>query len=219
MSRGDALKLTEPVLEVYLVTDRRLAGERDEAEIVLSALRGGVRLVQYREKELSTRRQIEQAGRLLRLARQHQAFFLVNDRVDVALAIGADGVHLGQEDLPLPTARRLLGRSKIIGVSVQSPEEARWAEAAGADYLGISAVFPTSTKPDADAIGLEGIRAIRSAVRLPLVAIGGINMENAAQVIKAGADGVAVVSAIVGASDPQAASARLRAEVQRAKRG
>ena len=169
------MKLSESILEVYLVTDRRLAGERDEAEIVLSALRGGVRLVQYREKELSTCQQVEQARRLLCLTRQHGAFFLVNDRVDVALAVGADGVHLGQEDLPLPIARRLLGRGKIIGVSVQSPEEARRAEAAGADYLGVGAIFSTSTKPDAGAIGLVGIRAIRSAVRLPLVAIGVIN--------------------------------------------
>lgn len=209
--------LSPSMMEVYLVTDRRLAGERSEEEIVRDALLGGVRVLQYREKEYSTREQITRASRLCSLARRHGAVFLVNDRVDLALAVDADGVHMGQEDLPLPAARRILGLEKIIGVSVENVEQAVRAEAEGADYLGVSAIYSTPTKLEAPAVGLEGLKAIRRAVKLPLVAIGGINRENAAEVIRAGADGIAVVSAVVSAPDPREASLTLIKEVRRAK--
>ncbi|NPV91553.1 MAG: thiamine phosphate synthase [Firmicutes bacterium] len=197
------------MLNVYLVTDRLLAGERDELEIVRAALEAGVRVVQYREKQLTTRQQMEQAARIRRLVNEYRGRFLVNDRLDIALAVEADGVHLGQDDLPLHEARRILGPGPVIGVSVQNREEALEAQAGGADYLGVGALFSTPTKSEAPVVGLKGLQEIHRAVEIPLVAIGGINRGNALEVIAAGADGLAVVSAIVAAPDPGLAASQL----------
>jgi len=182
---------------------------------VEAAIRGGVTIVQYREKRASTRRMIEEAAGLLGLCRAAGIPFIVNDRLDVALAVDADGVHVGQDDMPASHVRPLLGRKKILGVSAGSVEEALKAVDDGADYIGASPVFSTPTKPDAPPpLGIEGLRRITQAVEIPVVAIGGINEGNAAAMREAGAAGIAVVSAIVAAEDVTEAARALRAAVE-----
>jgi thiamine-phosphate pyrophosphorylase len=157
--------------------------------------------------------------RLLSITRPSGVVLIVNDRVDVALAIDADGVHVGQDDIPVPVARRLLGPDKIVGTSAGTVEEARQAELDGADYVGVGSIFTTASKPDAgDAIGPDALRRIREAIHIPIVAIGGLNASNAAEAIGAGAQGVAVISSVVGADDV-ASAARMLAEVVRAAKG
>ncbi len=200
---------------LYLVTDAGLSHGRSHLGIVEAAIRGGVTIVQYREKNASTRRMIEEADVLCRLCRASGISFIVNDRLDVALAVEADGIHVGQDDMPASRARRLLGRNKILGVSAGSVEEARKAVDDGADYIGASPVFSTPTKPDAPPpLGIEGLRRITQAVQIPVVAIGGINAGNAAAMREAGAAGIAVVSAIVAAEDVEEAARALRAAVE-----
>ncbi len=207
-------------LSLYLVTDRDLSLGRETVNIVRAAITGGVTCVQLREKHCATREFIEEA-RIIRQLLDTLATkipLIINDRIDVALAIGADGVHLGQTDMHLADARRLVGSSLLIGISAESVEDALRAEAEGADYIGISPVFTTSTKNDiAPPLGLEGIRQIRAAVSLPLVGIGGINQENVIEVIRAGVDGVAVVSAIVSAACPRKAASALKQQIQSAR--
>lgn len=167
--------------------------------------------MQLRDKDASTLKLVEQASALRDLCRQHDALILVNDRVDVALAAGADGVHLGQDDMPLATARRLMGSSAVIGISVRTCMEAEVAEAGGADYIAANMVFPTLTKIDLPApLGLEEVSRLADATSLPLVAIGGINKHNFRDVLEAGADGIAVVSAIMAAEDVAATVAALQ---------
>ena len=200
---------------LYLVTDRALSLGRSPVEVVRAAIRGGVSCVQLREKGCSTREFMDEARLLKALLAGTGVPLFINDRLDVALAVGADGVHLGQNDLPIADARRLVGNRMIIGISAESVADAVRAEAEGADYIGASPVFTTPTKTDtAPPLGLDGLRAIRRAVRLPLVAIGGIDADNAAQVLRAGADGLAVVSAIVSAPCPRTAAAGLRQRIQ-----
>lgn len=205
--------------ELYLVTDRGLARGRSVEEIVAPALRGGVAAVQLREKDCATRDFVELGRALGRLLAPLDVPLIVNDRVDVALAIGAAGVHLGQRDMGYASARRLLGPDAVIGLSVESAGQARAAESLDAAYLGVGPVFPTATKPDAaPALGLAGLAAVRAVSRHPLVAIGGIGAGNARQAVEAGADGVAVVSAICSADDPEAAARELRLAVDAALR-
>ena len=200
---------------LYLVTDRALSLGRSTVEVVRAAIRGGVSCVQLREKGCSTREFMDEARLLKALLAGTGVPLFINDRLDVALAVGADGVHLGQNDLPIADARRLVGNRMIIGISAESVADAIRAEAEGADYIGASPVFTTSTKTDtAPPLGLDGLRAIRRAVQLPLVAIGGIDADNASQVLRAGADGLAVVSAIVSAPCPRTAAAGLRQRIQ-----
>jgi thiamine-phosphate pyrophosphorylase len=202
---------------LYLVTDRGLSRGRSTLEIVRAAVRGGVTCVQLREKTAATRAFIEEALGVRAYLNSCGVPLIINDRVDVALAVGADGVHLGQSDMPLAAARALVGAAMVIGVSAESVRDA--VEAAGADYLGVSPVFATPTKADTAApLGLEGLRAIREAVKTPLVAIGGLNRGNAAAAIRSGADGVAVVSAIVAADDPEQAARAIRIEIDAARR-
>jgi thiamine-phosphate pyrophosphorylase len=203
---------------VYLVTDAGLSRGRPARLVVEAALGGGVTVVQYREKSAGTRAMVEEARVLRELCRSAGVPFIVNDRVDVALAVDADGVHVGQDDMPAGLARRLIGRGKILGVSAGTPEEARRAEADGADYIGASPIFDTPTKTDAPpAMGVEGLRRLAAAVGVPVVAIGGVNAGNAASMIAAGASGVAVVSAIVAAEDVEAAARELRGVVDEAR--
>ena len=205
-------------LSLYVITDRRLSLGRSSEEIVERAIAGGATVIQLREKELSDRQLYEEGLRIKEIIGTRDVLFVVNDRVDLALALDADGVHLGQDDLPLGVARRLLGENRIIGVSVQTPEEAQEAEREGADYLAASGVFPTTTKPDVGAVlGIPGLKRIREATSLPLVAIGGINLANVKEVIGAGADGIAVVSAVTTASDVTARCRELLSLVKRAK--
>jgi thiamine-phosphate pyrophosphorylase len=175
---------------LYLVTDRTLSLGRSSEEIVSAAVRGGVTCVQLREKHCSTREFIREARSLQPLLHRHKIPLIINDRLDVALAIAADGLHLGQSDMHIGDARRLVGKKMIIGVSAENLDDAIVAEQEGADYIGISPVFATDTKTDTAApLGLEGIRRIRRAVAIPLVGIGGINFSNAREIISAGAEG------------------------------
>jgi thiamine-phosphate pyrophosphorylase len=192
---------------LYFVTDRGLCGGKPLAEVVLQAVRGGASCVQLREKDVSTRFFVEEALAIKGLLTPFQVPLIINDRLDVALAVGADGIHVGQQDMPYETARRLMGPEAIIGLSVETWEDVERAESLDCDYLGVSPVFATPTKTDTKKPwGLSGLTRIRAFSRHPLVAIGGLNAGNAASVVMAGADSVAVVSAICSASDPFAAS-------------
>ena len=210
----------KPVVDwsLYVVTDRPLARGRLLEQVVEAALRGGATVIQLREKEASTREFIVLGRRLQELCRARQVPLIINDRLDVALAIEADGVHVGQDDMPVALARRFLGPDRILGATASTPQEARQAEADGADYLGCNAVFYTPTKTDTGTpLGIEGFRRLVQTVSIPVVAIGGIKATNAAELIRAGAAGVAVVSAVMAADDPEAA-AREICQVVRAVR-
>jgi thiamine-phosphate pyrophosphorylase len=211
MTNDFSMKLV-PDYSLYLVTDSALAGARGVEAVVQAAVAGGATIVQWREKSGDSRALPPRVQRLREWLRLRHVPFIVNDNVDLALACDADGVHVGQDDLPCAEVRRRVGAERLIGVSVSTVAEAIQAARDGADYLGVSPVFATPTKPDAPAAaGLDGLRAIRAAVQLPLVAIGGIHAGNAAAVRAAGADGIAVVSAILTATDPCAAAQALRA--------
>jgi thiamine-phosphate pyrophosphorylase len=205
-------------LSLYLVTDRRLSLGRTTCEVVAEAIAGGFTAVQLREKHCSTREFIAEARLVKKLLQGTSIPLIINDRLDVALAVAAEGVHLGQQDMSISDARRLAGSRLIIGISAECLEDALRAEAEGADYIGISPVFASTTKTDtAKPLGLAGIRRIREAVRLPLVGIGGITVDNAIEVLRAGADGVAVVSAVVSAPCPRSAAAALKQQWQHFK--
>ena len=202
---------------LYLVTDRSLSRERSTLEIVKSGVAGGVTCVQLREKNCSTRKFIEEALSVKEFLKTSNIPLIINDRVDVAQAVQADGVHLGQTDMPFAMAKVILKDSMIIGISVESLEDAIRAEKDGADYIGISPIFSTPTKSDtAPPLGLEGLKEISKAVSLPKVAIGGLNRKNAGEVILNGADGIAVVSAIVSADDPRKAAEELSYIIKKA---
>jgi thiamine-phosphate pyrophosphorylase len=212
------MKLQNIDYSLYLVTDRDLARGRSTLDIVMAAANGGVTCVQLREKDCSTLEFIEQALSIKDYLSARGIPLIINDRLDVAQAVKADGIHLGQTDMPLDMARVIVGDSMIIGISAESLEDAIKAEKGGADYLGVSPIYATPTKTDtAPPLGLEGLRQIRAAVEIPLVGIGGLNRENAVEVIRNGADGVAVVSAIVAAEDPEAAAGELNQLITGAK--
>ena len=213
------MKLQDIDYSLYLVTDRGLARGRSTLEVVSAAVKGGATVVQLREKDCSTRKFIEEALNIRGFLMTHNVPMIINDRLDVAQAVKADGVHLGQTDMALEMARSILGDTMIIGISAESLQDAIEAEKGGADYLGVSPIYTTPTKTDtAPPLGLKGLRAIRKAVKLPLVAIGGLNRDNAAEVIRSGADGVAVVSAIVAAVDPETAAGELKKIIAEARR-
>jgi thiamine-phosphate pyrophosphorylase len=192
---------------LYLVTDDKSCLGRPVEEVVRLAAEGGAGMVQLREKYLNTAAFIERAFRVKEVLAPFRIPLIINDRVDVALAVGAEGVHLGQTDMTYPLARKLMGAGAIIGISVETPEQVAQAETWDVDYLGISPVFGTPTKTDTRTIwGLEGIRQIRQMSRHRLVAIGGINQTNIREVAAAGADTIAVVSAICSAADPRQAT-------------
>lgn len=199
-----------------LVTDSHLSRGRSSLEVVAAAIRGGVTLVQYREKGATTRTMVEEARALLGLCRSRGIPLIINDRADVAIAVGADGLHVGQDDMPAALARRIIGVGKILGVSAGNPEEARRAAEDGADYVGASPIYSTPTKADAAMpMGLDGLRALVASTNaettgVPIVAIGGVNEGNAAAILEAGAAGIAVVSAIVSAADVETAARSLR---------
>jgi thiamine-phosphate pyrophosphorylase len=207
---------------LYFVTDRGLCGKKPLAEVVLHAIRGGASCVQLREKDVSTRFFVEEALRIKALMAPFHIPLIINDRLDVALAIGADGVHVGQEDMPYQTARRLMGPKAIIGLSVETWEDVERAESLDCDYLGVSPVFATPTKTDTkEPWGLDGLTRIRAFSRHPLVGIGGLYAGNAEAAVLAGADGIAVVSAICASPDPFQASGELTGIIRAAleKRG
>jgi len=203
---------------LYVILDRAAARGRDLGAILDGAIAGGCRAAQLREKEWPAGRLWPLAERLRARCRAAGVTFIVNDRVDLALALEADGVHLGQDDLPARAARALLRPGMILGVSTHSVAEARAARDAGADYVAVGSMFPTATKPDFRLVGPALIRTLRDEIRVPLVGIGGITADNAADVIRAGAHGVAVISAVCGAADPAAAAARLLDRIRAARR-
>lgn len=204
--------------DVYLVTDRAFSRGRSTPEIVKAAIRGGVSVVQLREKDLSTRDFYVEAAKIRELLRLADVPLIINDRIDIALAVDADGVHLGQTDMPTRIARKILGPDRIIGLSLNQLDDINEDAFAFADYLAVSPVFSTATKLDtAAAWGLEGLRRARNLTDMPLVAIGSIKNENAREVVVAGADCVAVVTAIVSAEDPEQATRGLVERVREAK--
>ncbi len=181
---------------LYLVTDRKLLGERNLLQSIELAIQGGVTLVQLREKSISTREFLELAIRVKEITSHYRIPLIINDRLDIALAVDADGLHVGQDDLPMIKARDLFP-NKIIGVSASTLTEAILAQQQGADYLGVGAIFSTTTKTDASAVSLEQLELIKKSVTIPVVAIGGINENNLKRVMATGIDGVSVVSAIL----------------------
>ncbi|ROQ93570.1 thiamine phosphate synthase [Desulfosoma caldarium] len=197
---------------LYVITDAQVIGGRSLTAVVESALRGGATVLQYREKKKSTRAMVDEAMALAALCRTYHVPLLINDRIDVALAVDADGVHLGQDDMPLRLARRLLGPHRLIGLTVHHREEIEKAQQDGADYISLAPVFATPTKPDHQTpMGVDGLRRLMTWVRCPAVAIGGINAHNIRDVLQTGVNGVCVVSAILGQDDPERAARTLRA--------
>ena len=205
------MKCAEKDLLLYAVTDRHWLNNRTLTDVVRESLEGGVTMLQLREKTLAEPAFLAEAKELQALCREYHVPFIVNDNVDIALAMDADGVHVGQSDMPATEARRLLGPAKIIGVTARTVAEAQAAEAAGADYLGSGAVFGTSTKRDAKTMPLETFRAITASVQIPVVAIGGISAANAGGLKSHGAAGLAVVSSLFGVADITEAARTLRA--------
>ena len=197
---------------LHVITDAEASRGRTHLQVAEAAIAGGADVLQLRDKEAPTGRLYREALQLRRLTRDAKVPFIVNDRLDIALAVDADGLHVGQSDLPASVARKLLGPGRILGVSAETVEEAVRAEKDGADYLGVGPVFEArGTKPDAgEPVGVDRIARIRRHCRLPIVAIGGINADNARQVREAGADGAAVISAIVSADDISLAVRRLK---------
>lgn len=204
---------------LYLVTDRSYMGTRDIELVVRQAVAGGVTVCQLREKECSAAEFVRLGKRLKALLAPLGVPLIINDRLDVALAIQAEGVHLGQKDIPYREARRILGPEAVIGLSVETLEQARQAEEWDVDYLGVSPIYATPTKTDLERTwGLESLKELRKLSRHTLVAIGGIKAENAAAVMAAGADGVAVVSAICASEEPEEAARRILGVVESARR-
>jgi thiamine-phosphate pyrophosphorylase len=206
--------------DLYVITDRRIARGLPHAEIARLAIEGGADVVQLRDKSLPCRDLFAAACEIREITREAGVLFIVNDRIDVAIASGADGVHLGQDDLPLRDARWIAPPGFIIGVSVGCVADAVAAESAGAGYVAASPIFPTTSKEDAgQGHGIEVLREICSAVSLPVIAIGGISPQNVPQVIAAGAEGVAVISSVVGQQDIAGAARQMKAIVRNAKAG
>jgi len=202
---------------LYVILDRAAARGRDLDDILAATLEGGCRMVQLREKEWPSGRLLPLAERLRDRCRRAGVTFVVNDRVDLAVAVGADGVHLGQDDLPPRVARPLLRPGMILGRSTHTVEQATRARDDAADYIAVGSMFETATKPDFELVGPDLLRRIRPLTTRPLVGIGGITHDNIADVIRAGADGVAVVSAVCGAPDPAAATRRFLAAILEAR--
>lgn len=203
-------------LSLYLVTDRSLSLGRSLESVVAQAVEGGVTMVQLREKDCSTLEFYEQAILLKKCLHPYNIPLIINDRLDIALACDAEGLHIGQNDMPYGIARKLLGRDKIIGLSVECLQDAVNANELDVDYIGISPVFGTPTKTDtAPALGLNGVQEIVKISRHPAVGIGGINKTNASEVISAGAEGISVVSAIMSAIDPKESALELKRIIQK----
>lgn len=208
------MKCAEKDLLLYAVTDRHWLNNRTLTDVVRESLEGGVTMLQLREKTLAEPAFLAEAKELQALCREYHVPFIVNDNVDIALAMDADGVHVGQSDMEALDVRAKLGPDKIVGVSAQTVEQALLAEKHGADYLGVGAVFPTGSKDDADDVSYDTLKAICQAVSIPVVAIGGISRDNVARLADSGICGVAVISAIYGAPDIRAAAQELKAATE-----
>ncbi len=204
---------------LYLVTDRQITGGRNVIDVVGAAVQGGVTLVQLRDKEAGGRALLEEARALKALLDPLAIPLIVNDRVDIALAADAAGCHVGQSDLPAVAARALLGPERILGLSIDQVEQAQALGSQDVDYVAYGTFAATTTKPDAGTpVGVAGLGAVRALSALPLIAIGGIHAGNVADAVRAGADGIAVISAVMAAPDPAAASRELRTRIEAARR-
>ena len=195
---------------VYLVTDRRNKTDEEFLNIIEEAIKGGTTIVQLREKTASTKEFYDLALKVKEITSKYGVPLLINDRIDIALAVDSEGVHIGQDDMPADIAREIIGEDKILGVSASTVEEAKKAEIDSADYIGSGAVFPTSTKDDADSVSKEELKEIVDSIDIPVVAIGGITIENAHTLKASGIAGFSVVSAIMSAEDPKEASEKLK---------
>ena len=209
------MKCDKNDLLLYAVTDRHWLGKRSLKEVVKESLDGGVTFVQLREKTLEDDKFLEEAKELKQLCKEYNVPFVINDNVDIAIAMDADGVHVGQSDMEAGNVREKLGPDKIIGVSAQTVEQAVLAEKRGADYLGVGAVFPTGSKDDAVEVSHETLKAICEAVSIPVIAIGGISVGNVKELAGSGIVGIAVISAIYAAEDIKKATEDLKAETAR----
>jgi len=202
---------------LYFITDSRLT-KKNIFEDIKAAIKGGVRIIQYREKNLPKEKITEEAKKLKELCKENNVLFLINDFVDIAIEVDADGVHLGLDDIPYEKARALLGNEKIIGLTAHNKEEAIEFQNLGADYLGISPVFTTTTKPDAGkAMGIENLKEIISSVKIPCIAIGGIDENNAEEVAKTNVDGIAIISAIVTKDDVEETTKNIINKIEKQK--
>lgn len=197
---------------LYLVTDSRNKRNQEFLNIIEDALKGGVSVVQIREKELDLIPFYERANTVKQLTDKYDVPLIINDRISIAIALGADGAHVGQDDMDGALARNILGPDRILGISASTVEEAKKAEEDGADYIGCGAVFPTSTKDDADSVSIEEFKKIKESVDIPVIAIGGIKKDNISQLKDTGVDGISVVSAIMNADEPKTASEELLKE-------
>lgn len=195
---------------VYLVTDRRNKTDEEFLNIIEEAIKGGTTVVQLREKTASTKEFYELALKVKEITSRYDVPLLINDRIDIALAVDSEGVHIGQDDMPADIAREIIGEDMILGVSASTVEEAKKAEKDSADYIGSGAVFPTATKDDADSVSKDELKEIVDSIDIPVVAIGGITVENASTLKDSGIDGFSVVSAIMSADDPREASRKLK---------
>lgn len=198
---------------LYLVTDRSSMGDCEFESKIRSAVEGGCTMVQLREKNINSYLMYQRALSIKKITDEYHIPLIINDRLDIMLAVGADGVHLGQQDIPVKIVRRLIGKDKIIGVSAHCPEEAEKAERDGADYLGVGAIFPTTTKKDIIITPVDVLRKIKETVSVPVVAIGGINQNNINTLKGSHVDGVAVISAIMKSKDPKSSAVALKASV------
>ena len=209
------MKCDKNDLLLYAVTDRSWLGNRTLTEQVEEALKGGATIIQLREKDLDDNAFLEEAKQIQNICRQYQAKLIINDNVLVAMKMNADGIHIGQKDMSMQDAKAMIGEDKILGVSVQTVEQAMLAEQMGADYLGVGAVFPTTSKSDADAVSYEMLQSICRAVSIPVVAIGGITLENISALKGTGINGIAVASGIFGAEDISAAASNFLKEAEK----
>jgi thiamine-phosphate pyrophosphorylase len=208
----------ERISGLYVIIDAEVLRGRREVEVTRQVIRGGAKVVQLRDKTRSKGEVEKIALEMKELCKEHGLPFIVNDHLDIALAVGADGLHLGQRDFSVATARRLLPLDKVIGCSTKTEEQAVKAETEGADYLAVGSLYPTTTKVETILVGIERLREIKSVVSLPVVAIGGINRENAAEVVGAGANALAVISAVLSAEDVEEATRQLASRIEEARR-
>lgn len=203
------LRQDKRIAGLYVIIDPEALGQRDELEVCRQAIDGGAKVIQFRDKKRGKGEILTRAGEMKEVCAQFGVLFILNDYLDIAIAADADGLHLGPGDLPISTARQLLPIDRILGRSTTTLEEALRAEADGADYVAVGSIYPTASKAGAIVVGLERLRQIRAAISIPIVAIGGINEKNAAEMIQAGADSLAVISAVLGADDVTEAARRL----------
>ena len=201
--------------DLYVITDQRISHGKSHLEVAEAVLAGGATIIQFRDKEVKDSEAEAICSKIYKLTKGKDIAFIVNDRVEVAKKVHADGVHLGQEDMSIKLARKIMNKKQIIGVSVETVDQAIKAVEEGADYLGVGPIYPTTTKSDAGkALGVERLKGIKAVVNIPVVAIGGINEDNLEEVLRAGADGVAVISAVVSAPDITQACRELKDKIE-----